>query len=184
MRNVEDTMQGLLPIKARWACAALGAALLVASASACASPAPEHAYATPEDLCGTKVSAAFLEPLLPPGKTIAARPASAVSVERCRLLVDGKVVFSSSVEKRAAGASARDVAESAIGVEPTDTRTGDGRFIYSKAGAVGRVECSGRPDSSLWVTARTTRPATAADMLKLVKEYANSAAGSGVCDEL
>ncbi|MCX5086530.1 hypothetical protein ACWCRC_28095 [Streptomyces sp. NPDC001940] len=184
---MEDTMQGLLPIKARWACAAaLSAALLVASASACASPAPEHAYATPEDLCGTKVSAASLEPLLPPGKTIAARPASAVGVERCRLLVDGKVVFSSSVEKRAAGASAPDVAESAIGVGPTDTRTGtgDGRFIYSKAGAVGRVECSGRPDSSLWVTARTTRPATAADMLKLVKEYANSAAGSGVCDEL
>ncbi|MFB7709443.1 hypothetical protein [Streptomyces sp. NPDC056105] len=177
-------MQGLRPGKARWACAALGAALLVASASACASPAPEHASATPKDLCGTKVSVAFLEPLLPPWKTIATRPASAVGVERCRLLVDGKVVFSGSVEMRAPGASARDVAASAIGVEPTDTSTGDGRFIYSKTGAVGGVECSGRSDSSLWVTAQTTHPATAADMLKVVKEYANSAAGSGVCDKV
>lgn len=184
MRNTLDgVMQQLQSAGARLASAALAAALLVASASACSSPAPERAYATPKELCGTKVSAAFLEPLLPPGKKISAQPRSSVGTKRCYLLVDGAAAFSSSVELRGAGVSARDVAASAIGIEPTDTGAGGGRFIYSRTGAVGRVECSGsaRRDSSLWVTVRTAHPSAAADMLKLVNEYANSVAQGGGC---
>ncbi|MET7516266.1 hypothetical protein ABZS88_22840 [Streptomyces sp. NPDC005480] len=179
-------MQGLPRGGARSAwTAALGAALLVASVAGCSSSEPERAYATPKDLCGTKVSAGSLEPLLAPGKKIAVRPTSAVGVKRCRFEVDGKVVFSTSVEKRGADTSARDVATSAIGVNPNDTGADGGRFIYSKTGAVGRVECpkSAGADSSLWVTARTTHPATATDMVKLVKEYANSVARNGGCGE-
>lgn len=159
-----------------------GAALLVASVAAC-SAAPGREYATPGDLCGAKVSAKALEPLLPPGKKISAQPTSAVGTKRCRLLVDGNVVFSGSVEKRAPGTQAGDVAASALGVEPTDAHTGDGRFVYSKTGAVGRVECGGsaRAESSLWVTVRSTHPATAADTLKVVKEYADSVGQGGDC---
>lgn len=164
---------------------ALGAALLAASVSACSSSAPEREYATPGDLCGAKVSRAALEPLLPPGEKITAQSTSGAGAKRCRLEVDGEVAFSSSVEKRAAGASAQDVATSAIGVEPTDSASDDGRFVYSKTGAVGRVECpaSAGPDGSLWVTARATHPATAADMLDVVKEYADSVGQGGDCDE-
>ncbi|MFC9614658.1 hypothetical protein [Streptomyces sp. NPDC056938] len=165
--------------------AAIGAALLVASVAGCSSSGPERAYATPKGLCGTKVSAGSLEPLLPPGKKIAAKPTSAVGVKRCRLEVDGKVVFSTSVEKRGADSSARDVATSAIGVNPNDAGADNGRFIYSKTGAVGRVECpkSAGADSSFWVTARVSGDAVAADMLRFIKEYATAAAGSRACAE-
>ncbi|MGX1675714.1 hypothetical protein [Streptomyces sp. NPDC055400] len=165
--------------------AVLGAALLVASAVGCSSSATERGYATPKELCGTKVSAGSLQPLLPPGKKISAQPASAVGVKRCRLEVDGKVVFSSSVEKLGGDTSARDVATSALGVNPNDTGAGGGRFIYSKTGAVGRVECT-KPagaDSSFWVTARVSDHADAADMLRFIKEYANSVARNGGCGE-
>lgn len=90
---------------------------------------------------------------------------------------------SSSVEKPGAGVSAGDV--SAVGVGPSDTGAGSGRFIYSETSAVGKAECSGsaRPDSSLWATARTTHPATAADMPKLVTDQANSVTRSGGCSK-
>ncbi|WP_326773847.1 hypothetical protein [Streptomyces sp. NBC_01445] len=165
--------------------AALGAASLVASVAGCSSSAPEREYATPKELCGIKVSAGSLEPLLPPGKKIAVEPTAAVGVKRCRLEVDGKVVFSTSVEKRGADTSARDVATSAIGVNPNDPSADNGRFIYSKTGAVGRVECSksAGADSSFWVTARVSDDADPADMHRFVKEYATAAAGSGSCAE-
>lgn len=184
-KAMEDVMQGLPQGRARsvWA-AAIGAALLVASVSACSSSEPEREYATPKELCGTEVSATSLEPLLPPGKKIAVKPASAVGVKRCRLEVDGKVVFSTSVEKLGADTSARDVATSAIGVDPNDGAD-NGRFIYSKTGAVGRVECpkTAGADSSFWVTARVSGDADAADMRRFIKEYATAAAGSGACAE-
>ncbi|MGW6401033.1 hypothetical protein [Streptomyces sp. NPDC055134] len=179
-------MQELQRGRARsgWA-ATLGAVLLVASVAGCSSSAPERAYPTPKELCGTKVSAGSLEPLLPAGKKIAVRPTSAVGVKRCRLEVDGEVVFSSSVEKLGGGTSARDVATSALGVNPNDTGADGGRFIYSKTGAVGRVECP-KPagaDSSFWVTARVADDSDPADMLRFIKEYAAAAAGSGACTE-
>ncbi|MFB7995723.1 hypothetical protein ACFC4G_23225 [Streptomyces sp. NPDC056002] len=179
-------MQGLPRGRARsgWA-AAIGAALLVATAAGCSSSEPRREYATPKELCGTEVSTGSLEPLLPPGKKIAVKPTSAVGVKRCRLEVDGKVVFSTSVEKLGADSSARDVATSALGVDPNDTSADSGRFIYSKTGAVGRVECpkSAGADSSFWVTARVSGDAVAADMLRFIKEYATAAAGSRACAE-
>lgn len=185
-KAMEDVMQGLPRGRARSVlAAAIGAGLLVASVSACSSSAPEREYATPKELCGTKVSAGSLEPLLPPGKKISVKPTSAVGVKRCRLEVDGEVVFSSSVEKLGADTSARDVATSALGVNPNDTSADNGRFIYSKTGAVGRVECpkSTGAGSSFWVTARVSDDADPADMHRFVKEYATAAAGSGACAE-
>lgn len=172
--------QGIPRGRGRLTVVALGATLLT---TACSSPSPELEYAVPSSLCGTKVTSTSLEPLLPPGKEISEEPTAAVGVERCRLQVDGKTVFSSSVEKRAADVSAQDVAESAVGVEPTDSATGDGRFIYSKTGAVGRVECpaSGQSDASWWVTARTTDTVAAKDMLTFVKHYASAAAKTDAC---
>ncbi|WP_428954383.1 hypothetical protein [Streptomyces sp. cg35] len=128
----------------------------------------------------------MLEPLLSPGKKVSAQPTSAVGAERCRLEADGEVVFSSSVETRAGDVSARDVAESAIGVEPTDSATSNGRFLYAKTGAVGRVQCpsSAKSDRSLWVTARTTHTTTAKDMLAFTQDYATGAADTHSCAEL
>ncbi|MFI6873136.1 hypothetical protein ACIBL6_06840 [Streptomyces sp. NPDC050400] len=165
--------------------AALGTALLITSVGACSSPVPEREYAVPNNLCGAQVSKTSLEPILPPGKKISEQPTSGVGVDRCRLQVDGEVVFSSSVETRAEDASAHDVAQSAIGVEPSDFATDNGRFIYAKTGAVGRVQCPPSPETeaSLWVTARTTHPASAKDMLALIKDYAKGTAETNACAE-
>ncbi|MEV6513697.1 hypothetical protein [Streptomyces sp. NPDC051642] len=139
----------------------------------------------PKDLCGTRISSAALEPVLPPGKKISAQPTSAVGVQRCRLQVDGKTVFSISIEKRAASASARDVAMSAVGVDPNDTSADNGQLIYSKTGAVNKVACpaSASSDSSLWVTARATHASAASDLRRLVEQYAATVAKTDACQD-
>ncbi|MFJ8824353.1 hypothetical protein ACIREE_21520 [Streptomyces sp. NPDC102467] len=165
---------------------ALGAVLLSWSVTACSSSPPERAYTVPDSLCGTKVSSGSLKPLLPTGKKISAQPTSAVNVERCRLQVDGETAFSSSVEKRSSDVSAQDAAKSALGVEPTDSVADNGRFVYAKTGAVGRVECSASAEAgrSLWVTARTTHPAGEKDMLAFIRAYADTVAGTDACAKL
>ncbi|GAA3842134.1 hypothetical protein GCM10022206_95180 [Streptomyces chiangmaiensis] len=176
-------MQEILRGGARHAAVIFGAVLMAAAVASCSSPPPTREYAIPKDLCGTEISSTLLEPLLPPGKEIVIRSTSAVDVQRCRLQIDGEVAFSSSVERRGADVSARDVAMSAIGVGPSDTSTDNGRFIYSKTGAVGRIECksSENSDSSLWVTARTSHASDASDMRQFIEQFAEAVGKTGAC---
>jgi hypothetical protein len=176
-------MQGLSGSRERHAAVIFGAVLLVVATASCSSPSPTREYALPKDLCGTPISSAALEPVLPPGKKVSAQPTSAVGVQRCRLQVDGKTVFSTSTEKRAATASARDVAMSAVGVDPNDTSADNGQLIYSKTGAVNKVACpaSASSDSSLWVTARATHASAASDMRRLIEQYATAVAKTDAC---
>ncbi|WP_329258821.1 hypothetical protein OG223_38120 [Streptomyces sp. NBC_01478] len=178
-------MQGLSGSGRRHAAVAFGAALLVVATASCSSPSPTREYALPKDLCGTKISSATLEPVLPPGKKISAQPTSAVGVQRCRLQVDGKTVLSVSTEKRAADTSARDVATSAIGVDPNDSSADNGQLIYSKTGAVAKVGCpaSASSESSVWATARATHASAASDMRRLVEQYAATVAKTAVCQD-
>ncbi|MFJ5938971.1 hypothetical protein [Streptomyces sp. NPDC093071] len=55
----------------------------------------------PAELCGVGVPASVLEPVLPPGKEISARPTDpqGTGIARCRLHVDGESVFSAGVER-------------------------------------------------------------------------------------
>ncbi|MFG2605092.1 hypothetical protein ACGFT2_16335 [Streptomyces sp. NPDC048514] len=162
----------------------LGAALLVGLTASCSS-SPTRAYAVPGDVCGTKVTKAVLEPLLPPGKEISARPTSAVGVKRCRLVVDEKIVFSSSVEKHGAGTTARDVALSAYGVEPNDASADGGYVVYSRTGAVGLVKCPARSsENSVWATVRTERGVEQSDMRRYIEAYAKALSESGGCRSL
>ncbi|GAA3808152.1 hypothetical protein ACFQ0G_53595 [Streptomyces chiangmaiensis] len=177
-------MQELLHGGDRHAVVIFGAVLMAAAVASCSSPPPAREYAIPKDLCGTEISSTLLEPLLPPGKEIGTRSTSyTVDVQRCRLQVDGKEAFSSSVERRGADVSARDVAMSAIGVEPGDTSTDNGRFIYSKTGAVGRIECksSENSDRSVWVTARTSYASDASDMRQFIEQFAEAVGETGAC---
>ncbi|MFJ7130759.1 hypothetical protein [Streptomyces sp. NPDC098101] len=153
----------------------------------CSSPARE--YAVPAELCGVGVPASVLEPVLPPGKEISAHPTDpeGTGIARCRLHVDGKSVFSASVERWEKDASARDVAGPAQSVGPGDARSEDGRFVYSAAGAVGRVDCRAADDAgrSVWATVRTTRDGTTGEQMKdLVTAYADAVGASGACDEV
>ncbi|MFF5028268.1 hypothetical protein ACFY2J_29235 [Streptomyces collinus] len=167
----------------RSAVSLLGAALLAGLATSCSSSSATQEYAVPGDVCGTEVTRDLLAPLLPAGKKISARPTSAVGTERCRLLVDGEIAFSSSVEKRAANTTASDVASSAYGVDPTDTSADRGRVIYSTTGAVGLVNCpaSASAESTLWATVRTSHEVKASAMRAFIEGYAAALSQSDAC---
>ncbi|MFE2988187.1 hypothetical protein [Streptomyces sp. NPDC059262] len=173
-------------LSSRGVASLLGCTLVFGLLSACSSPDPKREYVLPNSLCGIKISGTALEPFLPPGKKINAQPTSAVGINRCRLRVDGKIVFSSSIEQRDIDATARDVAMSAFGVNPNDTGTTNGRFVYSKTGAVGRVECpnSTVAEANLWVTARVPDASSASGMRHFIEEYAAATAKSGACRRL
>ncbi|MFD0394970.1 hypothetical protein ACFQ3Z_33110 [Streptomyces nogalater] len=117
---------------------------------------------------------------------MSAQPTSSVGVKRCRILVDGKVVLSTSVEKHAANTSAGDVASSAYGVEPTDTRADGGHTIYSKTGAVRLVECPGSASaqSTVWATVRTSHDVKASSVRDFVKGYATAMGEGDACRAL
>ncbi|MBL1108062.1 hypothetical protein JK361_26315 [Streptomyces sp. 5-8] len=170
----------------RSAVSLLGAALLVGLTASCSSPAPAREYAVPGDVCGTDVARSVLEPLLPAGQKISAEASSAVGVERCRISVDGEIVFSSAVEKHDANTTANDVASSAHGVDPADASANGGHVVYSKTGAVGLVECpaSTSADSSLWATVRTSHEVKASAMRAFVEGYAAAVAESDACRDL
>ncbi|MFF8729832.1 hypothetical protein ACF073_25565 [Streptomyces sp. NPDC015171] len=167
----------------RSALSALGAALLIGLLASCSSPSPTREYTVPGDVCGIKVSGSLLEPLLPAGKKISAAPTSAVGVKRCRLVVDERVAFSSSVEVHDATITARDVAMSAAGVEPTDTSADGGYVIYSRTGAVGLVKCPATSaKTSVWATVRTQHTVNASAMRHFIEAYANALSRNGACE--
>ncbi|WP_181792883.1 hypothetical protein [Streptomyces sp. WELS2] len=166
--------------------ALLGAGLLFALTTSCSSSSPTREYAVPSNVCGTRMAPSLLEPLLPPGEKVGAQPTSSVNVKRCRILVDGKVAFSSSIEKRDANTSVGDVASSAYGVEPTDTRADGDHTIYSKTGAVSLVECPGSAsaNSTVWATVRITHNVKASSMHDFIKEYATAVGRGDACRAL
>ncbi|MFF7977193.1 hypothetical protein [Streptomyces sp. NPDC007905] len=183
---LEGDMHNILKGRIPSAVSLLGAALLVGLASSCSSPSATQEYSVPKDVCGTEVTNGLLGPLLPAGKKISAQPTSAVGAKRCRLLVDGEIAFSSSVEKWAANTTASDVASSAYGVDPTNTSADGGRIIYSKTGAVGLVHCpaSASADSTSWATVRTSHEVKASAMRGFIEGYAAALAKSDTCRTL
>ncbi|MFF8833532.1 hypothetical protein [Streptomyces sp. NPDC015131] len=164
---------------------AIGLSIMLALTTSCSSP--EREYAVPGDLCGVRVPAKALEPVLPAGKEATLHPSAIGENKRCRIHVDGKSVFSASIEPWEKDAKAQDVARVTLSVEPSDTLSKDRRYIYSPTGAVGRVECPAPPDSkrSVWATVRVTHDdATEADMKNLIEAYAKAVAASGACREM
>lgn len=165
--------------------AGVGLAATLTFTASCSSPARE--YAVPTDLCGVKIVAAVLEPVLPPGKEASLHPTAAGGNKRCRLHVDGKAVLSASIEPWEKDTSAQDVARGALAVGPLDTPSKDHRYIYSKTGAVGRVNCPIPQNSnrSVWATVRVTHnDATNTDMKSLITAYTDAVAASGECSEV
>jgi hypothetical protein len=107
--------------------------------------------------------------------------------KRCRLHVDDESTLSASIEPWERNASAQDVARVALAVDPSDTQSKDRRFIYSKTGAVGRVNCPTTSSSNqfLWATVRVTHDeATAGEMRELIAAYADAVAASSECGEM
>ncbi|MGA5205771.1 hypothetical protein [Streptomyces variegatus] len=143
-------------------------------------------YKIPRSLCGANVPQSVLESALPKGEKLTEHPESSGSTKRCRIHVDGKSVLSVSTERWEVETTASDVAQSALGVDPQDRRSNEGRYIYSSTGAVGKIDCTkaNAVRAPMWATVRVTHhEATGADMLKLIRAYVKAVGFSPECSQ-
>ncbi|MFJ6850324.1 hypothetical protein ACIQM3_07235 [Streptomyces sp. NPDC091271] len=143
-------------------------------------------YETPSSLCGKSIPSKLLDPFMPAGKS-----ASVVSrhetegIRRCRIYVDNKEVLSASSEWLRKDMSLRDAARSTFNnVDPDDKITKDGKYIYSKTGAIGAVVCETPPTSSerVFSSIRISGGKPNAEALEgLIREYSEKLANSDHC---
>ncbi|WP_157993180.1 hypothetical protein [Streptomyces sp. Go-475] len=169
-------------LRARATLALVTAMTALLPIAACASSGKR--YTVPDSLCGIKVPRSALEAVLPNGDELTEHPESSGSTKRCRIHVDGDSALSVSTEHWESETTASDVAQSALGVDPQDQQSDDGRYIYSSTGAVGKVDCAQADEAneSLWASVRVTHDdAKDADMLKLITAYAGAVGSSHVC---
>ncbi|MBG0852096.1 hypothetical protein I2W78_09640 [Streptomyces spinoverrucosus] len=178
MKNIHNAARP----RARAALTFVAAITALVSVTACSSSGKK--YTIPESLCGIDISRDVLEPLLQKGETLTEHPESSGSTKRCRIHVDGQSVLSASTERWADDTTARDVAQSALAVDPQDQQSDQGGFIYSPTGAVGKVNCAKAEAAHepLWASVRVTHDdAKAEDMLKLIEAYAEAVGASEQC---
>ncbi|MEU7024497.1 hypothetical protein ABZ990_28165 [Streptomyces sp. NPDC046203] len=161
--------------------------------SSCTSPgAGAREYAVPDSLCGVGIAPEVLAPALPAGKEISAHPRNGqdIGIVRCRLHVDGKSVFSASIERWEKDTSAADVAVTALNADPGGSQSTDHRFVYSTKGAVGRVVCPAPATGAIagatvWASVRVTRDGVSSEQMKdLITAYTNAVSASGRCGEV
>ncbi len=143
-------------------------------------------YAVPDSLCGVKVSARLLSPLLPPGKTVKQEnkdPLLDHGSIHCNVMVDGKTVFIASQTWQDRG-DAMSMAIVQPELEP-ETLNGSAYFQYSEKGAVKRVDCRApkKPDEDLYAIPRIPGPQKpdVADVKAFTKNYAKGVAQSDQC---
>ncbi|MFH9088416.1 hypothetical protein [Streptomyces sp. NPDC017673] len=123
-----------------------GAALVLAAGmalAACSSGGSQEKrdYAVPSSLCGTAVSPAALEPLLPAGSKITSVKSGPSGFVRCRLVVDRQVAVTSIIDQRQSGTRLMNVAYSTYGMRSDKIKKETQNYIISESLAVGHVSC-------------------------------------------
>ncbi|MFJ8747739.1 hypothetical protein ACIREO_00075 [Streptomyces sp. NPDC102441] len=162
----------------------VGVMILAVISSACAADA--KSYETPESLCGTPVPSKLLDPFMTPGKKVSTVSRSETEgIRRCRLYVDDKEILSASTLWISRDTSLLEVAAMAYNsVDPGDKKTKDGRYIYSKTGAIGTVTCQPppTPNERVFASIRISGGKPDAEALKnLIREYSEKLANSDHC---
>lgn len=149
--------------------------------------ATEKSYTVPEALCETSIRSDLLTPLLAPGKELSTVSTNKTqSIRRCRIYIDGKEALSVSSEWLNKDKKLRDVAAHSYNyVEPNDTVSDDGMYIYSDTGAIGRVMCTRPPTASerVFASIRVSdagRPDATA-LSKLIRAYSEAIKDSQHC---
>ncbi|MDQ8706838.1 hypothetical protein RCO28_30860 [Streptomyces sp. LHD-70] len=157
-------------------------ALALAFSVGCSAPTKQ--YAIPKDLCGIQVKPNLVEPLLPPGEKLNFRSSSTGEHSWCRVEVDGKTPLSVMREWWSADTTVSYLARGALGVSPYDKQTKDRRYIYSRTGAIGQVECpeSRKDGKKLFASVRVTSEVTEAEMKRFIIGYTKSVATSEACE--
>ncbi|MFG2593560.1 hypothetical protein [Streptomyces sp. NPDC048438] len=162
---------------------AISAALTVSLVSC--SEGAEQKYNVPTSLCGTSMPAGLLSPVLPGGEEVLEKSESpADGVERCQVLVDNKIALVASQEWWNDRPNLTDIAQGQAYVE-LDNFSDDGRYIYSKRGAVGKVECAEpiRPGNELFAVVQVPEPGTANEnaVKKIITEFTKALSSSKQC---
>lgn len=105
-------------------------------------------------------------------------------VERCQVLVDNKIALVASQEWWNDRPNLTDIAQGQAYVE-LDNFSDDGRYIYSKRGAVGKVECAEpiRPGNELFAVVQVPEPGTANEnaVKKIITEFTKALSSSKQC---
>ncbi|MEU4686288.1 hypothetical protein [Streptomyces xinghaiensis] len=173
--------------RVRITASAATAFILMPIVSACSDPIRE--YATPDALCGVKVSPRALEPLMPPGAEVSSREKEGSGARRCDVMVDGKTVLATAVEWYEGGSSLEYVAARTVGVEPGDKKTTDKRYLFSDTGAIGLVQCADPDkidrdvDGDLFSSARISgQSATESEFKAFIVNYTEALSDSEACN--
>ncbi|CAL9416132.1 hypothetical protein [Streptomyces albus] len=161
--------------------------LCAAALSAGCGNDEEKEYAVPDSLCGVKVSARLLSPLLPPGKSVKLDRKDTLLNHgniHCNVIVDGKTVFIATQTWRDRGNSALSMAMIQPEMEP-EMLHGGWHFQYSAKGAAMRVDCRTpkKPGRDLFAIPRIPGPQKpdVADVKAFTKNYAKGVAQSDQC---
>ncbi|MFD3517904.1 hypothetical protein [Streptomyces sp. NPDC058657] len=171
-------------------CAATLGAILITS---CATQ-ELRSYPTPKTLCGTSIPSRVIEPILPPGNSIAQdldeRKEPSERYSFCRINVDGQKILSFTKEWYP-----RDSKVIQLATEPRGTRLAkyvadDGSYVYAERGGVSSVPCRKpatewkREQGKLFVVVRTSDPIQPNEsaMKNLVTGYAKAVSASSECN--
>ncbi|MFJ8747740.1 hypothetical protein ACIREO_00080 [Streptomyces sp. NPDC102441] len=105
-------------------------------------------------------------------------------VERCQVLVDNKVALVASQEWWNDKPNLTEIAQGQAYVEP-ENFSKDGMYIYSKRGAVGKVECAKpiRPGNELFAVVQVPESGRANEtaVKKIIAEFSTALSSSNKC---
>ncbi|GAA3310254.1 hypothetical protein [Streptomyces cinereospinus] len=160
-------------------------AALLAALCGCGEEAPGRNYAVPAELCGIAVGTDDLAPFLPAGDAISVRAKSGGGVRSCQVVVDGRLVLTTTQAWLEEG---RTTAYFAYGqsLEAVGHSAEDDRFRYSGNEAFGKT--AGCVDSRYGQELYTAMQAQGsghrdADAMKrLITSYTHEVESSAACD--
>ncbi|MFB6670790.1 hypothetical protein ACFCWG_00070 [Streptomyces sp. NPDC056390] len=147
----------------------------------------EKKYALPSSLCGIPTGKEGWSSFLPAGEELTVQKVTPNGgTNRCQILIDGKVALVSS---RIWAAQKDSVAQMANSNANTDDGTlpDDSRYMYSRTGAVGRVEdCADptHPEQALFSVIQVFASdvdGDAAAMKRLIASYTQAVGASSDC---
>ncbi|MET7318857.1 hypothetical protein ABZX83_26480 [Streptomyces thermoviolaceus] len=152
----------------------------MATLSSCGGNQEKREYSVPDTVCGTSIDSQTLTPFLPPGKKLTTEAKKfSPNVEKCRVVVDGKLAAITSQEWW----NRISILEFAGGLtlENPDHQTDDGKYAYSGNQAFGRIDgCHNRdyPGKTLYTAIQANKSGykDASAMKRLIVNYTHAVA--------
>ena len=154
------------------------------SLSGCSEDEAKREYATPRTLCGTAIDSDDLAPFLPAGKKITVKGTSGGGINRCKVIVDNKIVATATQAWLEDG---RTTAYFATGqaLDPLDHSTDGDRFRFSGNEAFGKtrncIDAKYKQELYTAVQAQGSTHSDADAMKRLIVAYTGEVEESVAC---